>query len=131
MPEYSCDPCSRFFVTLEKLNKHLETHVQCSEDGCTFTGSESSLASHFERIHSPSSVLYNIRLQTPEENAKWIAERKRRFPKTQSSVQSKKRRVTPDEESTSLQLLVQEHAGKSIHFPIRYPPFSSYLCLIT
>ncbi|KAF8507184.1 nuclear fragile X mental retardation-interacting protein 1-domain-containing protein [Russula emetica] len=90
---------------------------KCTYSGCTFTGSANSVQTHMMDRHliyppgwhtrrrqpdwdadpslksKPIPILgTNVRLDTPEEIAAWIAERKRRWP-TEARVVEKKRKL--------------------------------------
>lgn len=85
--EFSCDACQKEFASKETLTAHLGTHVQCSYDGCSFKASRKSLKLHWIQMHASGKM--RIKLDTPEEIAKWREERKRKYP-TIANVEKKK-----------------------------------------
>lgn len=85
--ELSCDACHKVFPKKKTLDAHLECHVQCSYDGCSFEASSKVLKFHWNQFHASGKV--KIKLDTPEEIAKWREERKRKYP-TVANVEKKK-----------------------------------------
>jgi len=85
--EYSCDACQKEFTSKETLNAHLGSHVQCNHGGCTFKASRKMLKLHWIQVHASGKM--RIKLDTPEEIAKWREERKRKYP-TLANVEKKK-----------------------------------------
>lgn len=89
--EFSCDACQKEFASKETLTAHLGTHVQCSYDGCSFKASRKTLKLHWIQMHASGKM--RIKLDTPEEIAKWREERKRKYP-TVANVEKKKEEET-------------------------------------
>lgn len=84
---FSCDACQKEFNRKETLNAHLGSHVVCSYDGCSFKASRKMLKLHWIQVHASGKM--RIKLDTPEEIAKWREERKRKYP-TVANVEKKK-----------------------------------------
>lgn len=87
-----CAPCDKTFVNAAQLATHAATHVQCSV--CAFKAAKKVVSLHEEEIHGRIDVevppQYRVgKLDTPEEIAKWIEERKKNYP-TEANVARKK-----------------------------------------
>ncbi|XP_029207808.2 LOW QUALITY PROTEIN: nuclear fragile X mental retardation-interacting protein 1-like [Acropora millepora] len=65
--------------------------LQCSYDGCSFKASRKTLKLHWIQMHASGKM--RIKLDTPEEIAKWREERKRKYP-TVANVEKKKEEET-------------------------------------
>lgn len=76
----SCDTCDRSFSTPEQLKKHLEQHRVCGINGCQFVAHEKVVEKHIEMQHVTGLYYRMKKVDTPEDIAKWIAERKKRYP---------------------------------------------------
>lgn len=85
--EFSCDACQKQFTSKETLTAHLGTHIQCNHEDCTFKATRKMLKLHWIQVHAPGKM--RIKLDTPEDIAKWREERKRKYP-TLANVEKKK-----------------------------------------
>ncbi|KAJ3349069.1 hypothetical protein GGF32_005806 [Allomyces javanicus] len=90
---YECDACEKSFSTLDQYRTHTRTHVQCSQ--CKFAASGRVVKQHEEDMHGIGKEAKEIpswckvKLDTPEALAKWIEDRKKRYP-TDANIQKKK-----------------------------------------
>ncbi|XP_060774189.1 nuclear fragile X mental retardation-interacting protein 1 isoform X2 [Neoarius graeffei] len=81
-----CDACDRGFKNDDAYNEHIAQHVKCSVDDCKYTAHEKLVKIHWRNSHAPGAK--RIKLDTPEEIAKWREERRRNYP-TRSNIEKK------------------------------------------
>ncbi|KAI9024065.1 hypothetical protein DFJ74DRAFT_705793 [Hyaloraphidium curvatum] len=75
-----CAPCDRDFATPAQLAAHVATHAKCS--ACDFRAAKKVVSLHEEEVHGvvDTGGVVVGRIETPEEIARWIEERKKNYP---------------------------------------------------
>nr|XP_039255643.1 nuclear fragile X mental retardation-interacting protein 1-like [Styela clava] len=73
-----CDVCDRGFKTEAKKNEHFSQHIKCDEPGCKFEAHFKIVFIHKQNAHGPNA--HKIKLDTPEEIARWRMERRKNYP---------------------------------------------------
>lgn len=78
--ERICKTCNREYHSKYQYNKHMAEHRTCGIDGCAFNAHKSIIEKHIEMQHCTGLYDRIKNVVTPEDIAKWVAERKRRYP---------------------------------------------------
>jgi hypothetical protein len=96
--EWTCDACELSLDSEQALKSHRKSHVKCTV--CSFEAAPKVVKGHFQSVHGKFSVsgfktvtiaVPGCRVQRfkicvgsrPEDIQKWIADRKKRFPRVQ------------------------------------------------
>ncbi|KAJ3334207.1 nuclear fragile X mental retardation protein interacting protein 1 [Blyttiomyces sp. JEL0837] len=85
-PIFTCDNCEKSFNNEMRYNAHLQTHKKCTM--CDFTASAKIVSIHEDEAHVAGVKVPAVK-EDPEEIARWIAERKKRWP-SDSNIARKK-----------------------------------------
>ena len=102
--EWICENCELTLDTETALRSHRQSHVKCT--ACSFEAAPKVVKGHYQAVHGKFSgsgfktvtvAIPGCRVQRfricvgnrPEDIQKWIAERKKRFPRRQQQIQQK------------------------------------------
>ncbi|KAK1442801.1 hypothetical protein BgAZ_303190 [Babesia gibsoni] len=106
----TCEPCNMVFDRPSELSEHIdELHVSCEVEGCSYSAPLDLMAVHaFKHVKNEKGELV---LESPEENRKWIENRRNRHPL------NRKRNMAPLEDSTLERLLREAHGKRKSSAP--------------
>lgn len=77
---YFCETCDRGYKAMDKYQEHIDSHVKCRHEGCSYTAHPKLVQLHDRTQHSSGLATKIWKLESPEDIAKWREERKRNFP---------------------------------------------------
>eukprot|EP00105_Crassostrea_gigas_P020208 XP_011438942.1 PREDICTED: nuclear fragile X mental retardation-interacting protein 1 [Crassostrea gigas] len=77
---YFCETCDRGYKAQDKYQEHIDSHVKCRHEGCSYTAHPKLVQLHDRTQHSSGLATKIWKLESPEDIAKWREERKRNFP---------------------------------------------------
>lgn len=86
---FYCDVCDRGFKTEEKLKEHTDGHEKCKEEGCSYIAAPKLVQLHVQNHHYTGLAKKIWSVESQEDIAKWIKERKKNFP-TAANIEKKK-----------------------------------------
>ncbi|KAK6623183.1 hypothetical protein RUM43_009035 [Polyplax serrata] len=78
--KYYCETCDKSFKSDDALLLHEAEHETCGREGCEFTAHPKIIAKHVKMQHDTGLFKRIGKLYTDEEIAKWIEERKKKYP---------------------------------------------------
>jgi hypothetical protein len=95
-PQWKCSPCKLILESEGALQAHKESHISCT--ACNFEGAPKVVKGHFQACHGkfsgagfkqvtiavPGCPIQRFKIcvgNRPEDVQRWIAERKKRFPR--------------------------------------------------
>uniref|UniRef100_A0A915HXR7 C2H2-type domain-containing protein n=1 Tax=Romanomermis culicivorax TaxID=13658 RepID=A0A915HXR7_ROMCU len=96
---FFCDKCFRGYNTKHMYERHLETHIKCTYEGCKFEANNWFLAKHITNVHEMGISS----MGSQSRNDKWIEARKRNFP-SKNTIEEKQK--TLEERTTKGDVLV-------------------------
>lgn len=85
-----CDACERGFANAGQLKHHMQQHRVCGIDGCKFVAHEKIVEKHINMQHITGLYYRIAQTNTPEDIAKWIEERKKKYP-TKENIEKRQK----------------------------------------
>ena len=99
-PMFRCDPCGLDLDSAAALEAHKKSHVKCN--ACDFEGAPKVVKGHYQSVHGkfsgngfktvtvaiPGCPVQRFRIcvgNHPDDVQKWIAERKKKFPRSRTA----------------------------------------------
>ncbi|XP_064615558.1 FMR1-interacting protein NUFIP1-like [Liolophura sinensis] len=77
---FYCDICDKGFKTKEGYDIHIGAHQKCKVEGCPYTAAPKLVQLHYNLQHKTGLAKKIWKFESPEDVAKWRAERKKNFP---------------------------------------------------